>query len=98
MCCTGFDYGNAENHMGADGAGTMEAIVSLVHATYRALQYWLMAVLWQYFGNCTSWWVASDKAKIPKVRARIVRARERLVAFAKAVQHIDCDPYKLPFS
>ena len=24
ICC--FDYGNAENHMGADGAGTMEAI------------------------------------------------------------------------
>lgn len=31
--------------MGADGAGTMEAI---------------------YYGNCTSWWVNSDKAKIPK--------------------------------
>ena len=43
MCC--FDYGNAENHFGADGAGTMEAI---------------------YFGNCTSWWVPSDKNKVPK--------------------------------
>ena len=42
ICC--FDYGNAENHMGADGAGTMEAI---------------------YFGNCTSWWVKSDRDKIP---------------------------------
>jgi hypothetical protein len=31
--------------MGADGAGTMEAI---------------------YYGNCTSWWVKSDKDKIPK--------------------------------
>ena len=34
--------------MGADGAGTMEAI---------------------YYGNCTSWWVASDRKNIPKVRA-----------------------------
>lgn len=42
MCC--FDYGNAENHIGADGPGTMEAI---------------------YFGNCTDWWVPSDRRKIP---------------------------------
>lgn len=42
MCC--FDYGNAEDHIGADGAGTMEAI---------------------YFGNCTSWWVPANRAKIP---------------------------------
>ena len=50
----GFDYGNAENHMGADGAGTMEAI---------------------YYGNCTSWWVASDRKNIPKVRALTGLAR-----------------------
>jgi hypothetical protein len=31
--------------MGADGAGTMEAI---------------------YYGNCTSWWVPSDRSKVPK--------------------------------
>ena len=37
--------GNAENTIGAAGAGTMEAI---------------------YFGNCTSWWVPENRAKIPK--------------------------------
>ena len=36
--------------MGADGAGTMEAI---------------------YYGNCTSWWVASDRKNIPKVPPRL---------------------------
>jgi len=43
LCC--FDYGNAEDRIGAAGAGTMEAI---------------------YFGNCTSWWVPENRAKIPK--------------------------------
>lgn len=33
----GFDYGNAENHMGADGAGTMEAIVSFGHSSAMRL-------------------------------------------------------------
>ena len=41
--------------MGADGAGTMEAI---------------------YYGNCTSWWVASDRKNIPKVRALTGLARQ----------------------